>query len=94
MGIDYHFNSLNSARLPILIERGMEGERERERTACLSAEKKNAALKFPGTGHVIRAFWQPLGKKRKSARKRACSVRARFEDVLVALDQVLSSGYF
>lgn len=66
-------------------ERG--GERER-------------TLKFPGTGHVIRVFWQPLGEKkkkeRKNARKRACFVfRARFEDVLVALDQVSPrSGYF
>lgn len=88
MGIDYHFNSLNSARLPILIERGEERER------------KGRTLKFPGTGHVIRVFWQLLGEKRKkerkNARKRACFVfRARFEDVLVALDQVSPrSGYF
>lgn len=85
MGIDYHFNSL----LAFLFS-SREGRRERG----------GRTLKFPGTGHVIRVFWQLLGEKRKkerkNARKRACFVfRARFEDVLVALDQVSPrSGYF
>lgn len=43
MGIDYHFNSLNSARLPILIERGMEGGKERENGLSLGREEERSS---------------------------------------------------